>query len=125
MAALFVEKFDMRQAEGGSARLDLTGVYFSMAAPGPFPVEVRPHLLVLVGCSADGSGVGALEVRFLRDEEQVARNIQPLQVEAGKFSYQLVQAELTWESAGTVEAHCRIDQGPTIVVPLTVNPPLD
>jgi len=64
--------------------------------------------------------MGALEVRFLRDGEQVARNVQPMQVEPGKFNYRLVRAELTFDEPGTVEAHCRVDQGGVLVVPLTV-----
>lgn len=125
MSALFVEHFEMRQAEGGSARLDLTGVYFSMAAPGPFPVKLNPHLLVLVRCPEDHQGLAALEVLFMRDGEQVARNVQPLTVEPGKFGYNLVQAELEFESEGAIEAHCRIDQGPVTVVPLAVGAPPD
>ena len=35
VAALFVESFNMRQVEGPATRIDLTGVFFSMAAPGP------------------------------------------------------------------------------------------
>jgi hypothetical protein len=123
VAALFVEQFDMRQAAGGAARLDLGGVYFSTLAPGPFPVTLEPHLLVLVRCPEDRPPMGALEVRFLRDGEQVARNVQPMQVEPGKFNYRLVRAELTFDEPGTVEAHCRVDQGDVLVVPLTVMPP--
>ena len=125
MSALFVENFDMRQAAGGSARLDLNGVYFSMAAPTPFPVQLTPHLLVLVRCPDDHQGLAALEVRFMRDGEQVARNVQPLSVEPGKFGYNLVQAELEFAEPGTIEAHCRVDQGPDTVVPLTISPPAE
>jgi len=45
-------------------------------------------------------------------------------VEPGKFTYRLVRGELTYEALGTVEAHCRVDQGQTIVVPLTLLPPV-
>ena len=123
VSALFVEKFDIRQDPSGSARLDLTGVYFSMGAPESFPVSLEPHLLVIVRCPADANGEGALEVRFLADGEQVARNVQPLQVDPGKFNYRLVRGELTWDAPGTIEAHCRVDQGPVVVVPLTINAP--
>lgn len=122
MAALFVEQFDMRQADGGSARLDLTGVYFSMAAPDAFPVTLNPHLLVLVRCPAEHQGLAVLEVVFTRDGEQIARNVQPLTVEPGKFGYNLVQAELEFAEPGNVEAECRIDRGPVTSVPLTVGP---
>ena len=123
MSALFIEHFDMRQAAGGAARIDLGGVHFSMAAPGPFPVTINPHMLVLVRCPASHTGLAALEVRFIRGDEQVARNVQPLSVEPGKFGYNLVQAELSFDEPSTVEAHCRIDQGDVVVVPLTMNPP--
>lgn len=123
MSALFIEHFDMRQAAGGAARIDLGGVHFSMAAPGPFPVTINPHMLVLVRCPASHTGLAALEVRFMRGDEQVARNVQPLSVEPGKFGYNLVQAELSFDEPSTVEAHCRIDQGDAVVVPLTMNPP--
>ncbi|WP_419864556.1 hypothetical protein [Candidatus Poriferisodalis sp.] len=125
MSALFIEHFDMRQAAGGAARIDLGGVHFSMAAPGPFPVTINPHMLVLVRCPASHTGLAALEVRFMRGDEQVARNVQPLSVEPGKFGYNLVQAELSFDEPSTVEAHCRIDQGDVVVVPLTMNPPAD
>ena len=48
---------------------------------------------------------------------------QPLQVDPGKFKYQLVRAELEFEEFGTVEAHCRIDMGPVTVVPYTLLAP--
>ena len=125
MSALFIEHFDMRQAAGGAARIDLGGVHFSMAAPGPFPVTINPHMLVLVRCPADHTGLAALEVRFMRSDEQVARNVQPLSVEPGKFGYNLVQADLTFDEPSTIEAHCRVDQGEVLVVPLSMNPPAD
>ena len=125
MSALFIEHFDMRQAAGGAARIDLGGVHFSMAAPGPFPVTINPHMLVLVRCPADHTGLAALEVRFMRGDEQVARNVQPLSVEPGKFGYNLVQADLTFDEPSTIEAHCRVDQGEVMVVPLSMNPPAD
>lgn len=120
MAALFIENFDMRQASGGAARLDLGGVHFSLTAPTPFPLTLTPHLLVLAQCPADVTGLAALEVVFMRDGQQVARNVQPLSVEPGKFGYNLVQAELEFTEPGTVEAHCRIGEGETTVLPLTV-----
>ena len=123
VAAVFIEEMEMRSVPGPSTRIDLTGVHFSLAAPGPVPVTIEPHLLVLVRCRDDESGQGALEVVYQRDGEQVARNVQPLQVEPGKFNYRLVRAQLEFTELGTVEAHCRLDQGPTTVVPLTLLPP--
>jgi len=123
MAALFTDSFNMRQVAGPSTRLDLTGVYFSIAAPSPVPVTIEPHLVVLVRCPPDDPGSAALETVYYRDGEQLARNAQPVTVEPGRFGYRLVRAELTFEDYGTVEAHVRLDQGHTTIVPLTLLPP--
>lgn len=120
VSALFAEDIQVRQAEGGAARLDLTGIQFSAAAPGPFPVTITPHLVVIVRCPPEHSGNAALEVVFRRGEEQVARNVQPLQIEPGKFAYRLVRPELDYPEEATIEAHCRIDMGPATVVPYTL-----
>ena len=123
ISALFIENIELRQVEGPSTRIDLTGVQFSMASPQPVPHTIEPHLCVIVRCPLDGKGVGALEVVYFRGDEQIARNVQPLQVEPGKFNYRLVRADLTFEEYGTIEAHCRIDLGPVTVVPFTLLPP--
>ena len=120
VAALFVETFDMRQADGGAARLDLGGVYFSTVPSGSYPLEIDPHLVVLVRCPPGEDGFGALETLFMRGDEQIARNVQPITVEPGKFSYQLVRGELHFDGPGTVEAQCRINDGPVTTVPLTL-----
>ena len=125
VAAVFIEEMEMRQVPGPSTRIDLTGVHFSLAAPAPVPVTLEPHLLVLVRCRADEPGQGALEVVYRRGEEQVARNVQPLQVEPGKFNYRLVRAQLEFTDYEVIEAHCRLDGGPTTIVPLTLLPPVD
>jgi len=125
LAALFIDTIDLRQAPGPSTRIDLGGIQFSAAAPSPVPVTIEPHLVVLVHCPADHSGNAALEVVYRRGDEQVARNVQPLQVEPGKFNYRLVRAELSFDDYDTVEAHCRIDLGPTTVVPYTLLPPAE
>lgn len=125
IAALFIEGIDLRQVPGPSTRIDLTGVQFSGPAPSPVPVTVEPHLCVIVHCRPDGSGSGALEVVYRRGDEQIARNVQPLQVEPGRFNYRLVRAELAFDDYGTVEAHCRVDMGPVVVVPYTLLPPVD
>ena len=125
VAALFIDSIDLRQVAGPSTRIDLTGVQFSAPAPGPAPVTIEPHLVVIVRCAAEETGTGALEVSYQRDGEQVARNVQPLQVEPGKFNYRLVRAELEFETLGTIEAHCRVDMGPITVVPYTLLPPID
>jgi hypothetical protein len=123
LSALFIEGIETRQVAGPSTRIDITGVQFSAAAPGPVPVTVEPHLCVIVYCPPESRDNGVLEVVYRRGEEQLARNVQPLQVEPGKFNYRLVRAELTFEDFGTVEAHCRVDLGPVTVVPFTLLPP--
>jgi len=124
VSALFCETLNVRQAPGPASRIDLTGVMFSMAAPSAPPVTVAPHLIVLIRCRPDETGNGVLEVVF-RDEAgaEVARNASPFSVEPGKFTYRLVKGELTYPALGTIEAHCRVGQGPTTVVPLTLLAP--
>jgi len=123
IAAVFIDTIQLREAPGPSTRIDLGGVKFSEVAPGPAPVTVEPHLVVLVHCPHDHKGEAALEVVYQRDGEQIARNVQPLAVEPGKFNYRLVRAELAFEDYGTVEAHCRIDLGDPVIVPYTLLPP--
>ena len=59
-----------------------------------------------------------------RTREQVARNVSPFTVEPGKFTYRLVRGELEFHEYGQIFAHCRIDQGPWLVVPFTLLPPV-
>ena len=124
VAALFIDDIELRQVPGPSTRIDLTGVQFSAAAPGPVPVTVAPHLVVIVRCAPEETGMGALEVAYFRGDERIARNVQPLQVEPGKFNYRLVRAELDFSEHGTVEARARVDAGPVTVVPYTLLPPV-
>ena len=124
VAVLFIDDIELRQAPGPSTRIDLTGVQFSAAAPGPTPLTLTPHLVVIVHCGPDENGMGALEVAYFRGDERIARNVQPLQVEPGKFNYRLVRAELDFAEYGTVEARARIDAGPVTVVPYTLLPPV-
>ncbi len=125
ISALFTENLEVRPVPGPSTRIDLMGVMFSLPAPAEPPVTITPHLVVLVRCRASEPGNGVLEVAF-RDEagEQVARNVQPFNVEPGKFTYRLVRGELTYQGYETIEAHCRVDQGPWTVVPLMLLPPV-
>jgi hypothetical protein len=127
VSALFVESFNFRQAPGPSTRIDLEGVFFSMAAPAPVPVTVEPHLLALIACGPDEPGEGIFEVVFRRgmneDGEQIARNVSPFTVEPGRFTYRLVRGELEFADYGQVFAHCRIDRGPWHLVPFTLLPP--
>jgi hypothetical protein len=125
VSALFVENLDIRQLPSGPTRIDLQGVMFSLPAPSPAPTTIEPHLVVLIRCRPDEPGQATLEVSFLDERgEQVARNASPFQVEPGKFTYRLVRGELTYPDYGTIEAHCRINQGPVTVVPLTLLPPV-
>ena len=123
LAALFVEGINQRQAPGPAGRIDLTGIMFSLQAPSPPPVTLSPHLVVIVRCRPDEAGQGTLEVEFLdADAKQVARNVQPVTIEPGKFGRQLVKPDLGYEAYGTIEAHCHITGGADVVVPLTLLP---
>ena len=125
VSALFCEGIDLRQVPGPATRIDLSGIMFSMSAPSDPPVTVAPHLVVLVRCRPDEPGNGVLEVVFTDESgAEVARNASPFNVEPGKFTYRLVRGELTYETLGTIEAHCRVGQGPATVVPLTLLPPV-
>lgn len=125
VAAVFIDNIELRPAPGPSTKIDLTGVHFSLAAPQPVPVTIEPHLVVLVRCRPDEPGTGALETVYRRDGEQIARNVQPLTVEPGKFAYRLVRAELEFTEYGAVEAEVRIDLGPITPVPFTLLPPAE
>ncbi|MEM7092897.1 MAG: hypothetical protein AAF567_07835 [Actinomycetota bacterium] len=126
LAALFIDEIDVRQVEGPSTRIDLKGIQFSAAAPTPLPLTWAPHLVVIVHAPDDSSGSDVLEVIYRRDGEQIARNVQVLQIEPGKFSYQLVRGEIDFEDYGTVNAECRIGpDGPITSVPYTLLPPSD
>ena len=124
VAALFIDDIALRQVPGPSTRIDLTGVQFSAAAPSPAPLTLTPHLVVIVRCAPQDSGAGVLEVSYFWGEERIARNVQPLQVEPGKFNYRLVRAELEFRDYGTVQARARIDDGPATVVPYTLLAPV-
>ena len=124
LAALFIDGIDLRQIPGPATRIDLTGIQFSAPAPQPFPFTWAPHLCVIVLNPEGHKPDAALEVIFRRDDETIARNVQPLQVEPGKFSRSLVRAEMEFAEPGSVEAHCRVDMGPVTVVPYTIFEPL-
>jgi hypothetical protein len=124
IAALFIDDIDVRQVEGPSTRIDLGGVQFSAAAPTPLPLTWAPHLVVIVHAPEGSDGTGVLEVVYMRDGEQIARNVQPLQTPPGKFDYRLVRGEIDFDDYGSIEAHCRIGpDGHTTVVPYTLLPP--
>lgn len=134
VAALFMDRMDTRPAPGGATHIDLTGIHFSAVAPGPFPCTVEPHLLVLLRNGPGEKSEAALEVTFHRvddaggtgaEGEQVARNVQPVSVEPGKFAFRLVRAELLYPGPGTVEARARLDLGEPVVVPYTLLAPTE
>lgn len=125
LAALFIEGIDLRQVAGPSTRIDLTGIQFSTVAPSAPPFTIEPHLVVIVHCPYDARPSAALEVVYKRGGEQIARNVQPLEVEPGKFNYRLVRAELEFADYGPIEAHCRLDMGPVTVVPYLLLAPED
>lgn len=128
ISALFVEEFNMRQVDGPSTRLDLSGVMFSLVTPSPPPVTIEPHLVALIHCPPEEGGSGVFEVIVTADSdpnaeaEQIARNVSPFQVEPGKFTYRLVRAEIAFDDFTTVYAHCRIDRGSWTTVPLALLP---
>ena len=129
IAALSMDDIELRSVPGPSTRIDLGGIQFSAPAPSPVPVTIAPHLVVIVWCPADAKSVAALQVEFrmegaAEDSEPMARNVQALEIEPGKFNYRLVRADLAMEDYGTVIAHCRLDQGPARVVPYTLLPPV-
>jgi hypothetical protein len=127
LAALFIDTFGTRSAEGGATRIDLTGIHFSIAAPSPVPVRMEPHLFALIHCRPDESGQGVFEVCFREgyeeDSPQLARNVSPFTVEPGKLTYRLVRGELEFDSYRQVVAHCRVDRLPWIKVPYTLLQP--
>ena len=128
VSAVFIESFAMRQAPGPATRIDITGVYFSVAAPSHPPVSIDPHLMALIYCPPDENGSGNFEVIFRKgpteESEQLARNVSPFSVEPGKFTYRLVRGEIELHELGQIFAHCRINQGPWTLVPLTLLPPI-
>lgn len=129
VAALFIDSIDLRPVPGPSTRIDLSGVQFSAAAPTEVPLTWAPHLVVIVRSVEGAKTTGALEVVYRwadgsEDDEPVARNVQLLEVEPGKFTYRLVRAELEFSDYGTVMAQCRIDNGPTTTVPYTLLAPV-
>lgn len=121
MSALFIDDIELRQVPGPATRIDLGGIQFS-AAPESYPTTWAPHLCVMIRCGSEETGNAALEVVFEIDGEQVARNAQPVQIEPGRFGYRLVRAEVPCDAPTTIEARCRLDMGPVLIVPFTLLP---
>ena len=120
IAAVFVDDVSLRELEGSVARIDLTGVQFSSLVEEEFPIVFAPHLALLIHSDDSATDNGVLEVTYYRGDEQIARNVQPLTIEAGKFAYRLVRAEMEFLEPGTVEARCRIGESDPLVVPYTI-----
>ncbi len=120
IAAVFVDDISLREIEGSVARIDLTGVQFSSLVEDDFPMMFAPHLALLIHSDDASTDNGVLEVTYYRGDEQIARNVQPLNIEAGKFAYRLVRAEMEFVEPGRIEARCRIGDGDPLVVPYTV-----
>lgn len=122
VSALYIEDINIRSVDGPSTRIDLTGIQFSAVPPSGYPSVFSPHLVVILRNGFTDSPDAALEVTFHRGEEQVARNVQPVQVEPGKFAYRLVRVDLDVDEPCTIEAHCRLNLEDPIVVPFTLLP---
>jgi len=120
LAALFIDDISMFENANGLTRLNLSGVQFTIGVSEPFPVTLAPLLVVLIHSDQNSNGTGVLEVTYHSDEEEIARNVQPLQVEPGLFAYRLIRAELELANPGIVFAHCRLNQDDPIIVPLTI-----
>ena len=120
IAAVFVDDISLRELEGSVARIALTGVQFSSLVEEEFPIVFAPHLALLIHSDDSATDNGVLEVTYYRGDEQIARNVQPLTIEAGKFAYRLVRAEMEFLEPGTVEARCRIGDSDPLVVPYTI-----
>ncbi len=120
IAAVFVDDISLRETEDAMTRIDLSGVQFSTAVENNFPMVFAPHLAILIRSDAQSASSGVLEVVYYRNAEQIARNVQPLQIEQGMFAYRLVRAEMEFTEPGTIEAHCRIDQNEPLIIPYTL-----
>jgi hypothetical protein len=84
--------------------------------------------MALIFCPLTETGKGVFEVVFRKgtteDSEQLARNVSPFSVEPGKFTYRLVRGEIEILEIGQIFAHCRVDTGPWMIVPLNLLPPV-
>tara|TARA_B100000965_G_C19226334_1_gene598103 strand:- start:52 stop:432 length:381 start_codon:yes stop_codon:yes gene_type:complete len=120
LAALFIDDISMFENENGLTRLNLSGVQFTIAVSEPFPLTLAPHLVVLIHSDQESNGAGVLEVTYHFEENEIARNVQPLQIEPGLFAYRLIRAELELVNPGKVFAHCRLNQDDPMIVPLTI-----
>ena len=120
LAALFIDDISMRQTPDSLTRLDLSGVQFTTKVSDSFPLQLSPHLVVLIHSEPNGTGSGVLEVTYHLGDSEIARNVQPLEIEPGLFAYRLIRAELELNEPCKIYAKCRIDKGDPIAVPYTI-----
>ncbi len=125
VSVLWMENVDFRREfDGGPTKIDITGAYFSMNVDGQFPAHLTPHLLVLLRAEAEDARSGTLEVSFCKEgsDDEVGRHRSAVTIQPpGKFFYQLVRPELTFDAPGTIEARCVIaETGSAVTTPLTV-----
>ena len=120
LAALFIDDISMRQTPDSLTRLDLSGVQFTTKVSESFPLQLSPHLVVLIHSEPNGTGSGVLEVTYHLGNLEIARNVQPLEIEPGLFAYRLIRAELELQEPCRIYANCRIDKGDAIAVPYTI-----
>lgn len=120
VAGLFVEALNFREIEGGFTRIDITGAFFTQPLP-EFPASLEPHLVVLVHEPVDGTGQATLVTEFFIGDDVVARNVQPVAVEPGKFGYRLVRPQLEIPGPETIVTRCEIpESGSRINIPLQI-----
>ena len=126
IAAVFIDTIQLREAPGPSTRIDLGGreVLRGRARPG-CPSPSNPTSSCSCTARRTTRAKPRSRSRTPATATLVARNVQMLAVEPGKFNYRLVRAELTFEDYGTVEASCRIDVDDPVVVPYTLLPPVE
>jgi hypothetical protein len=123
VSALFIDNVNFRQdPPGGPTKIDITGAYFSFPVAA-YPHTLTPHLLVLLRAETEAGRSGTVDVRFVRrrDGEEVGRHRQAQTISPpGQFFYQLVKPELTFDEAGSIDAHCEIPETQSkVIVPLT------
>jgi hypothetical protein len=124
VAGLFVENINFRKDEKDSTRIDIDGAFFSFT-PDAFPTTFTPHLVLLISAVDSTLAQDTLVAEFVRDNEVIARNVQPCPVEPGKFGYRLVRPEIQFDEPGTIIARCTLTESKeTIEIPLSALAPL-
>ena len=123
VAALFIEGIELRQVPGPSTRIDLTGVQFSAPAPagtGHDRAPPRGHRALPTRRAAPPRWRSSTSATASRSPATCSRS----RSSRASSTTAWCAAELEFADYGTVEAHCRLDLGPVIVVPFTLLPPV-